>query len=119
MMEKFTIEETDRLNVLYADGFKGEITADDVALISRFEYMKAFDDITAQMKNEEIKENAKARAAGTQSMFDQAMANMQELHARALANFDKIEKRERINIEDAQKQEYKIENRSVVSHDGK
>ena len=118
-MEKFTIEETDRLNVLYADGFKGEITADDVALISRFEYMKAFDDITAQMKNDEIKKNADVRAAGTQSMFDQAMANMQELHARALPNLEKLEKRERPKFEDAQKQEYKIENRSVVSHDGK
>lgn len=115
-MEKFTTEETDRLNILYADGFKGEITALDVRLISRFEYMKAFDDITAQMKNEEIKENAKARAAGTQSVFEQALTNMQELHARALANFDKLEKRERPKFEDAQKQEYKIETGSA--HNG-
>lgn len=118
-MEKFTAKESDRINELYANGFKGEITADDISLISRFEYMKAYNDIQASIENEKLKDGAKLRADNTQSMFDQAMENMRELHEIALARLERLEKRERPSIEDAQKSEIKIENRSAVSHDGK
>ena len=118
-MEKFTATESDRINVLYAEGFKGEITADDIALISRFEYSKAYEAIQAEIKNEEIKAGAKARAEGTQSVFEQAMSNMQELHARALARMDALEKRERPTIEQAQKEELKPQNMTRTVRDGK
>lgn len=98
-MEKFTAKESDRINELYANGFKGEITAYDISLISRFEYMKAYNDIQATIENEKLKDGAKLRADNTQSMFDQAMENMRELHERAIARLDRFESRERARYE--------------------
>ena len=111
-MEKFTAKETDRINVLYAENFKGEITADDIALISRFEYMKAYNDIETQNKENETSAKLKRDSDNAQSLFEQAMTNMQQLQERAMSRYDKLEKRERPTIEEAQKDEYMVDVRS-------
>ena len=108
-MEKFTAEETDRINVLYGTNFKGEVTADDIALIARFEYMKAYNDIETQMKENETSTKLKRDADNAQSMFSQAMENMRELHELAIARMERMEKRERPSIEQAQKDEYTVD----------
>ena len=118
-MEKFTAEETDRINVLYGTGFKGEINEDDIKLISRFEYMKAYNDIETQNKENEISTKLKRESANAQSIFEQALSNMQELQQRALSRYEKLEKRERPTIEDAQKDEFNVVQRSAVTHNGK
>ena len=110
-MEKFTAEETDRINVLYGTNFKGEVTADDIALIARFEYMKAYNDIETQMKENETSTKLKRDADNAQSLFEQAFSNLQEMQQRAIERYDRLEKRERPSIEQAQKDEYTVNTR--------
>ena len=118
-MEKFTATETDRINVLYADGFKGEITADDIALISRFEYMKAYSAIEYEMKEKETQEKMRTMIDNAQTITDKALNALNDLHTFALSRMAALEKRERPTIEQAQKEELKPQNMTRTVRDGK
>ena len=117
-MEEFLKSEIERINYLYGNDFKGDITPDDVKLIARFEYQKAKNEIEYKIENDKILEKAENNVKGAQSVFEKAISNMEELHARALGRMDRLEKRERPTIEDAQKNELKIDNAPAVLHHG-
>ena len=116
-MDEFTNEEKYRIDALYGTDFEN-IMPEDAQLIARYEAYKAKQDEKIQAEIKAIQAESEQRLEYAKEQQKQAMDNLNELHARAMARIERMEKRERPSIEDAQKQEYKIENRSVVSHDG-
>ena len=118
-MDDFTKAERARIDYLYGNDFSGDITQEDIKLISRFEYARAYEDIQSDMKREQTANDSKRDIEIAQSLLEQALSNMQEQQARAIARLDALEKRERPTIEDAQKNEFNVVQRSAVTHDGK
>lgn len=118
-MDEFTKTERARIDYLYGSDFEGDITQDDIKLISRFEYARAYEDIQAEIKREQTANDSKRDLENAQMLCDQALANMQEQQARALARLDALEKRERPTIEQAQKEELKPQNMTRTVRDGK
>lgn len=101
-MDEFTKAERARIDYLYGTDFEGEISTDDVKLISRFERVKAEQQIQFEQQSEAAKSEAKRANDEAQGIFAKAMSNLDELHTRALSRMDRLEKRERETIEQAQ-----------------
>lgn len=119
ILDDFTKTERTRIDCLYGSDFAGDITQDDVKLIARFEYARAYEDIQAELNHEQIANDSKRDLENAQMLCDQALANMQEQQIRALARLDALEKRERPTIEQAQKEELKPQNMTRTVRDGK
>ena len=117
-MEDFLKSEIERINYLYGNDFKGDITPDDVKLISRFEYARAKEDIESEKDREEHKENIKNNLETMHSIKERAFSELDAIHDYAFSRLERLEKRERPTIEDAQKNELKIDNAPAVLHHG-
>ena len=90
-MDEFTKTERARIDYLYGNDFEGDITSDDVKLISRFESMLANQKTQFEQSKKESLEEIRSLQAEAQSAFIQAMSNLNELHARAINNLDRAE----------------------------
>ena len=64
-MDEFTNDEKHRIDVLYGEDFKGEISPDDVKLIQRFEAYKAKHDVKVQAEIEAMKAESQAKIEET------------------------------------------------------
>ena len=117
-MDEFTKVEIERINYLYGNDFKGELTAIDVKLIARFEYARAKEDIESDINRKEHKEDIENNLEAMRSIKEQAIANLESIQKYALSRLESLEKRERPTIEDAQKNELKIDNAPAVLHHG-
>ena len=60
-MDEFTNEEKHRIDVLYGEDFKGEISIDDVKLIQRYEAYKAKHDAKVQAEIEAMQAESQAK----------------------------------------------------------
>ena len=90
-MDEFTKTERARIDYLYGNDFEGDITSDDVKLISRFESMLANQKTQFEQSKKESLEEIRNLQAEAQSEFIQAMSNLNELHARAIDRLDRFE----------------------------
>lgn len=90
-MDEFTKTERARIDYLYGNDFKGDITPDDVKLISRFESMLANQKMQFEQNKKESLEEIKSMNDEAQSAFVKAMDNLNELHERAIARLDRVE----------------------------
>lgn len=90
---EFTIEERDRINLLYGTDFK-DITPDDAALIARWEQYKATEDAKANAEIAALNSVAAQKKEDSKRVADAAMAAMEEtknaMLAR-LARFDDVQ----------------------------
>lgn len=118
-MDEFTKTELMRIDYLYGNDFKGDITTDDVKLISRFEYARAREDIESEMDREKQKEEISENLKSSENITNTAIENLNSILSYAMERLERLEKRERPTIEDAQKDEFNVVQRSAVTHDGK
>lgn len=65
MMDEFTNEEKHKIDVLYGNDFKGEMTIDDVKLIQRYEAYKAQQNEIVQAKIKAIETEMKTQVNET------------------------------------------------------
>ena len=86
---EFTVEEKDRISLLYGTDFK-DITPEDAQLIGRWEAFKAVTTSKHQAELKALEESAQERALATQLECQQALTNLQELHDLAIARFEAI-----------------------------
>ena len=89
-MDEFTVEETDRINLLYGTDFK-DATPDDFKLIQRWEAYRASVDaeFTAKREMMEAEFEEKTRIATEQARH--AMNALDELKEAALARLKAVE----------------------------
>lgn len=90
MLEDFTQEEKQRINILYGTDFEG-ITPADAQLIARFEAAKAREDEEMQAKTAAIQAECELKLQNAQEEHAQAMSNLAELQARALARLERFD----------------------------
>lgn len=90
-MEKFTSSESDRLAILYGEGFHGELTQEDIALIARFEKMKAESEAEYQDRKAALQSETQAKIVAAQSQADNAINGLNTLVNAALARLERIE----------------------------
>ena len=90
-MDEFTKAERARIDYLYGNDFAGDITSDDVKLISRFESALANQKTRFEQSKKESFEEIRNLQAEAQSAFVEAMNNLNELHARAIDRLDRME----------------------------
>ena len=86
----FTVEEKDRINLLYGTDFK-DITPDDAMLIGRWEAWKATQESEHQAKIAAIEAEVAARLEATEKQAKIAENNLAELHAMALARLERLQ----------------------------
>lgn len=89
-MDEFTIEERDRINILYGTEFT-DATPDDVKLIQRWEEYRAKTDAEFEARNDMLKAELeeKTRIATQQALY--AMETLDELKEAALARLKAVE----------------------------
>ena len=87
---EFTVEEKDRINLLYGTDFK-DITPADAMLIGRWEAHKALKENEHQAKIAAIEAETAARLEATEKQAKQAADNLAELHEIALARLERLQ----------------------------
>ena len=90
-MEDFTNEERTRLDILYSSDFKGELSSDDVKLISKFENFKITQRKTADETSENNINEMRQLNSECQNAYNDAMSILNELQARALARLERFD----------------------------
>ena len=90
ILDEFTKEEIERINVLYGTDFK-DIKPNDALLIGRFEAAKAKDDEEFKARMQAISDESKATVKSYEAQKKQALANLKELHDAALARLEQFD----------------------------
>ena len=90
-MDEFTKAERARLDYLYGNDFNGEVSPDDIKLISKFERLIANQEMQSEQNKKESLDDIRNMNSEAQEAYTQAMCNLNELHARAIARLDRFE----------------------------
>ena len=90
-MDEFTKAERARLDYLYGNDFNGEVSPDDIKLISKFERYLTIQEIQQEQNKKESLDDIRNMNSEAQEAYAQAMNNLNELHARAMARLDRFE----------------------------
>ena len=88
-MSEFTNEEKQRINVLYASDFK-DVTADDIALIQRYERYKAVEDAKVQAELQAIMDKANAQVEETRKTAQLAREQLEEQARRSRERWEAL-----------------------------
>lgn len=86
-MEQFTNEELERINQLYGNDFNG-ITAEDAALIARWERDRARTNALASQKAELMQKETAAKIEIAKQEYEDAKVRLDELHALAVKRYE-------------------------------
>ena len=87
---EFTNEEKDRINKLYGNDFKGELTPDDVKLIANWEHYKIENDMEYQLKIKEQDEIAARKIEIAENLAAIARKNLNEFAQRSRERWEQV-----------------------------
>lgn len=88
-MSEFNNEEKRRIDMLYASDFK-DVTADDIALIQRYERYKAIEDAKVQAELQAIMDEANAQVEETRKTAQLAREQLEEQARRSRERWEAL-----------------------------
>lgn len=88
-MSEFTNEEKRRIDMLYASDFK-DVTADDIALIQRYERYRAIEDAKVQAELQAIMDEANAQVEETRKTAQLAREQLEEQARRSRERWEAL-----------------------------
>lgn len=88
-MSEFNNEEKRRIDMLYASDFK-DVTADDIALIQRYERYKAIEDAKVQAELQAIMNEANAQVEETRKTAQLAREQLEEQARRSRERWEAL-----------------------------
>lgn len=89
-MDEFTIDEKQRIDMLYGTDFEG-ITSEDAKLIARYEAWKTRQETLGNVEAEQIRATAENNRINANKYAEQAMQALEDMKAAALARLESIE----------------------------
>lgn len=88
-MSEFSNEEKRRIDMLYASDFK-DVTADDIALIQRYERYRAIEDAKVQAELKAIMDEANAQVEETRKTAQLAREQLEEQARRSRERWEAL-----------------------------